>query len=120
MKKRIVSAVMLLLLVGILSAQMAQATGQRAESQKPDLFFQGTTAICSAICRGNFANDTVEATLTLYQGDTYIDSWSESGTWEVMTYGECKVQSGKTYRLELAYSINGVDKPVLSTTNYCP
>lgn len=120
MKKRMVSAVMLLLLVGILSAQMAQATGQRAASQKPDLFFQGTTAICSAICRGNSANDTVKATLTLYQGDTYIDSWSESGIRKITLYGECKVTPGKTYCLEMAYSINGVDKPVVSTTNYCP
>ena len=65
---------MLLLLVGILSAQMAQAVGQRAASQKPDLFFQGTTAICSAICQGNSATDSVAATLTLYQGNTYIGS----------------------------------------------
>lgn len=120
MKKRILSACVPLLLVCILSAQAVQATGQRVANRRPDLFFQGTTAICSAICRGNFANDTVEATLTLYQGDTYIDSWSESGIRKITLYGECKVASGKTYRLEMAYSINGVDKPVLSTTNYCP
>ncbi|MCI9670551.1 MAG: hypothetical protein HFF49_03240 [Lawsonibacter sp.] len=119
MKKRIFYAVMLLLLVGILSAQMAQAVGQRAASQKPDLFFQGTTAICSAICQGDSATDSVAATLTLYQGNTYIDSWSELGTRKITLYGECKVTSGKTYRLELACSINGVDKPVVSVTNTC-
>lgn len=119
MKKRILSACVPLLLVCILSAQAVQATGQRVANRRPDLFFQGTTAICSALCRGDKATDKVEATLTLYQGNTYIDSWSESGTWEVMTYGECKVQSGKTYRLELAYSINGVSKPVISASNTC-
>ena len=87
---------------------------------KPKLSFQGTTAVCSATCQGNAKTDSVTATLTLYQGDTCIDSWSESGTWKITLYGECKVASGKTYRLELAYSINGVDKPVVSATNYCP
>lgn len=119
MKKRFFSVTMVLLLVGILSAQIAQAAGQRAVSQKPDLFFQGTTAICSAICQGDIKTDKIVATLTLYQGNTYINSWSESGTRKIALYGECKVESGKTYRLELAYSINGVDKPVVSVTNTC-
>lgn len=109
-----------LLLVCILSAQAVQAIGQRVASGGPDLFFQGTTAICSAICQGDTKTDKITATLTLYQGDTYIDSWSESGIRKVTLYGECKVTPGKTYRLEMAYSINGVDKPVVSTTNYCP
>lgn len=119
MKKRISSVLVPLLLVCILSAQATQAAEQRAASARPDLFFQGTTAICSAICQGNSANDTVEATLTLYQGDTYIDSWSESGIRKITLYGECKVTPGKTYRLEMAYSINGVSKPVISATNTC-
>jgi len=87
--------------------------------RRPDLFFQGTTAICSAICRGGYATDYVEATLTLYQGSTYIDSWSKSGTGKITLYGECAVESGKTYCLEMAYSINGVEKPVVSVTNTC-
>ena len=120
MKKRVFSAFVPLLLVCILSTPMAQATGQRAVKPRPDLFFQGTTAICSAICQGDKVTDKVEATTTLYQGDTYIDSWSKSGAGKITLYGECKVTSGKTYRLELAYSINGVDKPVVSATNYCP
>lgn len=119
MKKRISAFFVPLLLVCILSAQVAQATRERVAGGRPDLFFQGTTAICSAICRGDSATDRVEATLTLYQGSTYIDSWSESGTGKITLYGECKVQSGKTYRLEMAYSINGVDKPIVSATNTC-
>lgn len=120
MKKRRFSIFVLLLLVCILSAQAVQATGPRMATPKPTLNFQGTTAMCSVICQGDKATDKIETTLTLYQGDTYIDSWSESGIRKITLYGECKVQSGKTYRLEMAYSINGVDKPVLSTTNYCP
>ena len=119
MRKRI-SIFVLLLLACILSAQAVQAAGARMVAPKPTLVFQGTTAMCSAICQGDKATDKVEATLTLYQGDTYIDSWSKSGTRKITLYGECKVTPGKTYRLELAYSINGVDKPVISASNTCP
>lgn len=96
MKKRRVSIFVLLLLVCILSAQAVQAAVQRVANRKPDLFFQGTTAIYSALCRGDKATDKVEATLSLYQGNTYIDSWSESGIRKITLYGECKVTPGKT------------------------
>lgn len=119
MRKRI-SIFVLLLLACILSAQAVQAAGARMAAPKPTLVFQGTTAMCSAICQGDKATDKVEATLTLYQGNTYIDSWSESGVRKITLYGECKVTPGKTYRLEMAFSVNGVDKPAVSTTNYCP
>lgn len=65
MKKRIFSALVPLLLVCILSAPMAQAAEQRADSGGPELFFQGTTAICSGVCQGNSAKDSIEVTLTL-------------------------------------------------------
>ncbi|MCI8530336.1 MAG: hypothetical protein HFH82_14515 [Lachnospiraceae bacterium] len=120
MRKRISSVPVLLLLVCMLSAQAVQATGQRVVGGRPSLHFRGTTAVCSVICRGDSEKDTVEATLTLYQGSTYIDSWSESGSGLVVVSGEHKAQSGKTYRLEMAYSINGVERPVVSVTNTCP
>lgn len=120
MRKRIFSTFALLLLVCIIFVQAVQAVEQRAVSGAPKLFFQETTAICSAVCQGDSATDNIEATLTLYQGSTYIDSWSKSGTRKVTLYGECKVQSGKTYRLEMTYSINGVEKPVVSITDTCP
>lgn len=119
MKKRMFSGVLLLLLVGILSAQAVQAAQARAGGT-PILSFNGTTAVCSVTCQGSKTTDKIEATLTLYQGSTYVDSWSGSGTRKVTLSGECKVQSGKTYRLEVAYSINGVDQPSVSTTGTCP
>lgn len=119
MRKRGCSALLMLLLVFILSAQVAQATGQRAAGGSPYLYFQDTTAICSAIYQGNSPSDNLKVTLTLYQGSTYIDSWSNSGFGNVSVYGECMVESGRTYRLEMACSINGTAKPVVSVTNTC-
>lgn len=62
----------------------------------------------------------ISAKLTLYQGNTYIDSWSAAGTYRVPVSGECTVKSGKTYRLVLTWSINGVAQPSESTTRKCP
>lgn len=120
MRKRIVSALVHLLLVCILSAQVAQAVEQRAASASLDLSFQDKMAICTVICNGSSAKDSVTATLTLYQGSTYMASWSNSGIGDVSVYGKCPVESGKTYRLELVYSINGSVKPAVSVTNRCP
>lgn len=120
MRKRIVYTFVPLLLVCILFAQMAQAAEPRAAGGTLDLSFQGKMAICTAICQGNSAKDSVKATLTLYQGSTYIDSWSNSGIWEASIYGEHEVESGKTYRLELSYFVNGGSKQGVSVTNRCP
>lgn len=120
MKKRILSALLPLLLLCVMTAQSAQAAELRAMPARITLTFDGTTAVCSATCYGNQASDDLDVTLTLYQGSTYIDSWSGSGKWRVALSGECEAKSGKTYRLELTYSINGVEMPATSTTNTCP
>lgn len=98
----------------------AQAIEPRESIQRPRLTFNGTTAFCSVNCTGDKDSDQIEATLTLYQGTTYVDSWSGSGTGRVSVSGSCGVTSGKTYKLVLTYSINGISKPSVSTTGSCP
>lgn len=117
MRKRAFALAVPLLLFLALSAQALEARIPRAE---PDLDFNGTTAVCSATCRADNTTDKVSATLTLYQGNTYVDSWSDSGTWRVSISESCKVESGKSYRLVLSYSINGVAKPAKATSGTCP
>jgi len=85
----------------------------------PSLSFSGTTAYCSVVCRGDNTSDTISATLTLYQGNTEIDSWSNSGTVRVLVSGSCNVTSGVTYRLKLSWSVNGVSQPDVEVTNTC-
>ena len=120
MKKRMIAAIVPFVLIFVMSAQTAQAAEPRAAGATLNLSFNGTTAICSAICKGDQTSDEIEATMTLYQGSTYVDSWSGSGTWKVTLSGQHRVTSGKTYRLEVSYTINGVEKPAVSTTNTCP
>ena len=98
----------------------AQAIDARMERVNLDISFDGTTAICSASCKADSSKDKIEATITLYQGNSYVDSWSNSGTGLVFVSGSCDVKSGKTYKLVVDYSINGTTKEQKSTTGTCP
>ena len=120
MRKRVTAAITVLFLICTMLMQVAQAAEPKVAGTYIDLSFDGNTAICSAICRGSSSTDKIEATLTLYQGNTFVDSWSESGNYSVAVSGEHKVTSGKSYRLELAYSVNGVEKSTVTTTSTCP
>ena len=106
----------LLLLVLSISVQAAQL---RAVGSRPTLSFNGTTASCYVNCKGASTSDKVSATLTLYQGNTYVDAWSGSGTGSVFVSGQCAVKSGKSYTLTLSYSVNGTAKPSVSVSNTC-
>lgn len=116
MKKRVSLMFAICLLVLTVTAHAAEP---RAVSS-PVLVFNGTTAECSVTCRGDNTTDKVKATLTLYQGSTYVDSWSSSGTYRVPVSGSAKATSGKEYRLVLTWSINGVSQPSVTTTGKCP
>ena len=109
--------VILLLLSLSVSAQAAELRSIRI---KPELYFSETTATCSVSLKANNVNDKVEATLTLYQGDNYIDSWSKSGTGRVFISESCEVESGKSYTLVLDYSISGIAQIPITTIGICP
>lgn len=83
------------------------------------LTFDGTTAICEAICTGNSSTDQVKATIELYQGNTYLASWSNEETYFVAVSGQRGVTRGKSYTLKLTYTINGVAQPEQSVTKVC-
>ena len=117
MKRRVV--VIIAMLVTLLTIS-AEAVGLRAIGGMPRLTFNGTTAHCVVVCNGDKNTDEVKATLTLYQGSTYVDSWSASGKGKAYISEDCAVKSGKSYVLKLTYSINGVSEPSASVTATCP
>lgn len=116
MKRVLALAVPLLLLLTL----SAQALEPRAVKVEPVLDFNGTTATCSVSFKADSATDKVAATLTLYQSNTYVDSWTDSGTGRVFISESCKVESGKSYRLVLTYTINGAAQPAKAVTGTCP
>lgn len=96
-------AVLLLLLLSV----SAQAVGLRTIRSSPSLTFRGTTAICSVDCKSGNSRDDLSATLTLWRGNTQIDSWSDLGTGRVTMSEQCTVKKGQSYKLTLSYSVNG-------------
>lgn len=117
MKKRIALLVMLFVMA---LGMNAMAVEQRAAGGTPVLSFSGTTATCYVDCKGNNPMDDVKATLTLYQGNSYVDSWSEEDTGSAFVYGQATVRSGKNYRLVLTYTVNNVAQNPVSITKTCP
>ena len=118
MRKRVLSVVWAVVLMSVLFVQ-AMAMEVRSVTARPSLRFDGTTAVCSVVCRGESSNDDLDVTLTLYQGRNEVCSWSDSGTGRVSVSGECQVVSGKSYKLMLEYSINGKTM-TSSTSGVCP
>lgn len=117
MKRRI--CVWMVLIVLVLSVSV-QAVELRYVTAQPSLSFNGTVASCSAICREDSSNDKIDATLTLYQGSSYVDSWSGSGKDRGALSGTCEAVSGKSYTLVVDYSVNGELKPSVYTTRTYP
>ena len=116
-KRRVFALVSLLILMLTMTAHAIEPYGA---VQMPILSFNGTTANCYVDCKGENSTDTVKATLTLYQGKTYVDSWSGSGKGHALVTGNCTVKSGKSYTLALTYSSNGITKQSVSNTATCP
>lgn len=96
----------------------AYAAGPRRISGSPSLSFSGTTATCklSVISAGS----TIDCTLTLYEGDTIIQSWSGSNTGYLLLSGSTTVQHGHTYTLSGSGSVNGSPITISPVTRTCP
>lgn len=117
MFKRLLSVMVLCVMFACMTVH---AVEQRADGGNVSLTFEGTTAVCKATCLGRNANDDVDVTLTLYQGSRTIASWSESGTYRVQMYEECDVSRGRTYTLEMTWTLNGQNQTSESSTKTCP
>ena len=118
MKKRVISLV--LIFAVFCTIPIVASTKQlRWPSNSIGIGFSDGSVICSATCMGDSTNDELSATMTLYKNNSYVNSWSKSGTGGLSFNGEYKnAPHGKTYKLILAWSINGVSQPSVSTERY--
>ena len=116
MKKKSIALVLLMVMMFTVSAEAVEL---RAISAKPRLSFSGQTAYCSATITSN-PTDSISATLTLYQGSNYVDSWTDSGQGRLILSGQTSVRSGRSYTLKVSYTINGTAQAPSSTTSTCP
>jgi len=117
MNRRILAVVAVML---VFSCIVASAATPYALGANPTLSFDGEVAECYVECRGRSTSDKIEATLTLYQGSRVVDSWNDSGRGSVTISETCDVESGVTYRLAVAWSVNDVEQLTVGVTKTCP
>lgn len=115
--KRVITVLLCLLLLSC-TVLPVSATERRDMACVPTLTFDGTTAKCNASF-SSFRN-SITLTLSLWNGNTLIDSWSKSGTSYVSISEYCSVQSGKSYTLKVSGTCAGVSIDASPVTKTCP
>lgn len=115
--KKVISLVLVILMLSALSIT-AFAVEPRAAVAHPSLYFSGTTANGEVTIIDS--GKQISATMSLWQGNTFVDSWSGSGTSVVKITGSCEVEPGKTYTLKVSGTSGGTTlfvDPVSATCN---
>lgn len=114
--KRLIPIVLCVVFLG--STILPANAIEMRSSAKPVLSFSGTEAYCS------FAYTeigcSINVTLSLWNGNTLIDSWSKSGNSFVSFNESCHVESGKTYTLKVSGTCNSTSIVVSPVTKTCP
>lgn len=117
MKKKVLFLVVILILT--LSAP-AFAAQTRATDIIPGISFNGTTAKCTVVVSGDKSTDEIQVDIELWQGTKKIASWSKEGLAFVSFSDTVEVTAGESYTLKVYATINGVSKPMVSTSSTCP
>jgi len=73
----------------------------------PTLTFSQSTANCSVVI--NSPGSYIEATLSLWYGDSLIDSWEDSGENLVWIEESCTVTRRRNYTLKVVGTIDGIE-----------
>lgn len=84
---------------------------------KPALSFDGTTANCSVTIRE--PDGEIKATMTLWNGNRVVDSWSGEASSILLLSGSCEVQDGVEYVLRITGTINGEGFDAVSVRGTC-
>lgn len=114
MRKQIMS--LLLVFVLCFSVPVASASDTRGIIRRPNLKINGTTAYCDVNYRTGDSDTQISVTLTLKQGSTTVDSWSDSGKGFVIISETATVQTGKTYDLVMNSTVNGKPQPEVTVS----
>ncbi len=113
MRKGAILLVMALLLTMIVPAYAAQTRTVRVT---PSISFSGSMATCKAEIDAANTADVITATVTLWRDGSYVRSWNATAMGTLSFTGTAAAVSGSSYRLVVAYSINGETKPSHSIT----
>lgn len=108
------------LVLAMLLGTVAQASGpMRVPRAEPVLSLSGTTATCVARVSGDKTTDAIRVTMKLWSNSICLKTWTKSGTHRVTMNESTSVTRGKTYKLTVDYTVNGVKQLQKSVTKTC-
>ena len=110
--------IVLILCAVMLCSITAYAAETKINSNNLELTFDGTTALCEF--QYSSLGDTITATMKLWQGDTLVDSWTQTSTSKISMSKTCKVSRLKMYTLEVSGTYDGVAFGPISVSKRCP
>lgn len=110
---------LILAIVLILSVPLTAYAAPRTIDVIPRLAFDGTTATCQANVLGNSTSEYIIVTMRLWRGNRLLATWTADGYGYVLMSETTTVTQGKTYRLAINYSINGVNQPQVYIDRTC-
>lgn len=85
----------------------------------PTLNFNGTTATCNATVTADDFSQYIEVTMKLMNGTTTMASWSADGYGYVYLNKTASVVNGRTYKLMVEITMDGVEKDPVYITGTC-
>ena len=115
-KRVMVLSLILALILGI----SAQAVQIRAVQLQLTLSFSGTKTTCKTVAVADNDADRISITVRLWDGAKIHSQWSTSGRGSINFRQTATVTRGKTYKLTVNATINGVAQPQQSVTRTCP
>lgn len=110
---------LLLVITIILMVPLTSYATPRTSTAVPRLIFDGTTATCQASVVGNSTSDYITVTMRLWRGNRLLEIWTADGYGCVFLTETATVTQGKSYRLAVNYTINGVNKPQVYIDGTC-
>ena len=109
----------LLAIVLVLTVPLTAYAIPRTVAVAPELTFNGTTAYCEATVFGNSTSEYITVTMRLWRGNRLLETWTADGYGYVLMSETRTVTQGKTYRLAVNYTINGVNQPQVYIDRTC-
>lgn len=113
-------AMLLAIILLVATPLSVQAATPRLISIIPELSYTGTTANCGVLVSADYTTQEIEATITLWHGNSWIERWEVSGYGYFYWQDTVPVTSGNTYRLSVDVSIDGEDLDQVYISKTCP
>lgn len=117
MKKRYVPLLMMLI---VLLLTPANAQTERIATQYAQLTFNGTVARCDVDITTSNLKGNISAVIELRDGNSCINSWEVSGT-GILHFSDSTttVVRGRSYKLTVEYTIDGIPQTSLTSSGIC-